>query len=81
MVVHEQVQQYILENFLFSTDRNLLGLDDSFLERGLIDSTGMLEVILYLEETFGIQIADEEMIPANLDSVQRIAEYVRRKLA
>ncbi len=81
MVVHEQVQQYILENFLFSTDRNLLGLDDSFLERGLIDSTGMLEVILYLEEAFGIQIADEEMIPANLDSVQRIAEYVRRKLA
>ncbi len=81
MVVDEQVQQYILENFLFSTDRSLLGPEDSFLERGLIDSTGMLEVILYLEETFGIQVADEEMIPANLDSVRRIAEYVHRKLS
>lgn len=79
MPVDEQVRQYILENFLFSNDKSLLGLDESFLERGLIDSTGMLEVILFLEETFGVKAADDEMIPENLDSVRKIAGFVQRK--
>lgn len=79
MSVDEQVRQYILENFLFSNDKSLLGLDESFLERGLIDSTGMLEVILFLEETFGVKAADDEMIPENLDSVRKIAGFVQRK--
>lgn len=74
-----QVRQYILENFLFSTDTSLLGLDDSFLARGLIDSTGMLEVPLFLEESFGIKVADHEMVPDNLDSVNRIAAFIERK--
>jgi acyl carrier protein len=74
-----QVRQYILENFLFSTDTSLLGLDDSFLARGLIDSTGMLEVLLFLEESFGIKVADHEMVPDNLDSVNRIAAFIERK--
>ncbi len=79
MSVDEQVRQYILENFLFSNDKSLLGLDESFLERGLIDSTGMLEVILFLEETFGVKVADDEMIPENLDSVSKIAGFVQSK--
>ena len=79
MSAAEQVRQYILENFLFSTDTSLLGLDESFLERGLIDSTGMLEVILFLEESFGIKVADNEMVPENLDSVNRIAAFLERK--
>ena len=79
MSAAEQVRQYILENFLFSTDTSLLGLDESFLERGLIDSTGMLEVILFLEESFGIKVADNEMVPENLDSVNRIAAFIGRK--
>ena len=74
-----QVRQYILENFQFSTDTSLLGLDDSFLARGLIDSTGMLEVLLFLEESFGIKVADHEMVPDNLDSVNRIAAFIARK--
>ena len=74
-----QVRQYILENFLFSTDTSLLGLDDPFLARGLIDSTGMLEVLLFLEESFGIKVADHEMVPDNLDSVNRIAAFIERK--
>ncbi|MBV6422448.1 MAG: hypothetical protein NAOJABEB_00229 [Steroidobacteraceae bacterium] len=81
MSAGEQVRQYILENFLFSTDTSLLGMDDSFLGRGLIDSTGMLEVLLFLEETFGIKVADNEMVPENLDSVNRIAAFVARKKA
>lgn len=79
MQVAEKTRSYILENFLFSSDSSQLGLDDSFLERGLIDSTGMLEVIMFLEETFGIKVDDHEMVPANLDSVNRIAALVRRK--
>ena len=79
MSAAEQVRQYILENFLFSTDTSLLGLDESFLERGLIDSTGMLEVILVLEESFGVKVGDNEMVPENLDSVNRIAAFLERK--
>ncbi len=79
MSVAERVRQYILENFLFSTDTSLLGQDESFLGRGLVDSTGMLEVLLFLEETFGIKVADHEMVPDNLDSVNRIAAFVERK--
>ncbi|HQW10447.1 MAG TPA: acyl carrier protein [Steroidobacteraceae bacterium] len=79
MSAAEQVRQYILENFLFSTDTSLLGLDESFLERGLIDSTGMLEVILFLEESFGVKVGDNEMVPENLDSVNRIAAFLERK--
>ena len=81
MSAAEQVRQYILENFLFSTDTSLLGLDESFLERGLIDSTGMLEVILYLEENFDVKVADNEMVPENLDSVNRIAAFIERTKA
>jgi acyl carrier protein len=81
MSAAEQVRQYILENFLFSTDTSLLGLDESFLERGLIDSTGMLEVILFLEENFGVKVGDNEMVPENLDSVNRIAAFIERKKA
>ena len=81
MSAAEQVRQYILENFLFSTDTSLLGLDESFLERGLIDSTGMLEVILYLEENFDVKVGDNEMVPENLDSVNRIAAFIERKKA
>lgn len=79
MQVAERTRQYILENFLFSSDPSQLELDDSFLERGLIDSTGMLEVIMFLEETFGVKVEDEEMVPANLDSVNKIAALVQRK--
>ena len=79
MSVAEQVQKYILENILFSQDASQLPLDDSFLEKGIIDSTGMLEVIFFLEETFQVKVADDEMIPANLDSVNKIAAYVARK--
>jgi acyl carrier protein len=78
--VIRQVRQYIVENFLFSEDVSLLDPDDSFLERGIVDSTGMLEVILFLEETFGIVVADDEMVPGNLDSAGRIASFLKRKM-
>ena len=81
--LRDRIQMFILENYLFSTDRSALGLDDSLLGRGIVDSTGMLEIIMFIEEQLGVAVKDEEMIPDNLDSVNRIATFVesRRKVS
>lgn len=74
-----QVRDFILENYLFTDDASVLGLDESLLERGIVDSTGMLEIIMFIEDELGVTVADEEMVPENLDSVNRIAGFVSRK--
>jgi acyl carrier protein len=81
--LQEQVRAFILENYLFTADTAALGLDDSLLGRGIVDSTGMLEIIFFIEEQLGVKVKDEEMIPDNLDSVNRITSFVqsRRKAA
>lgn len=81
--LRQRIQKFILENYLFSTDPTALGYDDSLLGRGIVDSTGMLEIIMFIEEQLGVAVKDEEMIPDNLDSVNRIAAFVesRRKVA
>ena len=73
------VRRFILENFLFDAEESTLRNDDSFLEQGIIDSTGVLELVEWLEETFTIKIADDELVPENLDSVDRITAFVERK--
>ncbi len=75
------IRAYILENFLFSKDESALADGQPLIATGVIDSTGILELIAFLEERFGIHVADEEMLPANLDSVARIASFVARKRA
>lgn len=80
MTDREQVRGFILENFLFSNDGKLED-SASLVRNGLIDSTGVLELIAYLEQTFGITVADEEMVPDNLDSVDSILAFVARKKA
>ena len=74
-----KVKDFIVENFLFG---NSNGFDDdtSFLEEGIIDSTGVLELVTFLEDAFGIKIEDEELIPENLDSLSNIEIYLERKL-
>ena len=74
-----KIRSYILENYLFTNDESALNSSDSFLEKGILDSTGILEVIYFLEEEFGIKIDDEEMIPENLDSVSNICAFIDRK--
>lgn len=76
---HESIRRFILENYLFTDDPAQLGLDDSLLGRGIVDSTGMLEIILFIEEQLGVKVADTEMVPENLDSVNRIAAFVTSK--
>jgi acyl carrier protein len=79
MSTEEKIRQFILENYLFSNDQSLLSNDDSFLKKGIIDSTGILEVISYLGEEFGVTVKDEEMIPENLDSVDNLVRFIAGK--
>ncbi len=73
------IKHYILENLLFTEDESVLHDSDSFLDGGIIDSTGVMEIILFIEETFGIKVNDNEMLPANLDSVDNLAAFVLGK--
>jgi acyl carrier protein len=73
------IRNFILENYLFTDDQSELGNDDSFLEKGIIDSTGVLEIISFLEDKFDTHIKDEEMLPENLDSVNNILQFMEGK--
>jgi acyl carrier protein len=74
------IREYILENFLFTDDNEQLQDNDSFLEEGIVDSTGVLELVMFVEETFGIEVKDEEIVPENFDSVEQLARYVRLRV-
>jgi len=74
------VRRFIGENFLFRDDADAIAQDASLLDAGIIDSTGVLELVCFLETSFGIEIGDDEMLPENLDSIRAIASYVDRKL-
>lgn len=77
--VEARVRHYILENLLFSDDDSELPNDASLLDRGIIDSTGVLEVVMFLEEAFGIRVKASEMLPENFDSVDNIVRFVERQ--
>jgi acyl carrier protein len=79
MIVKEQICQFLAENFLFSSNGFELGDDVSLLEEGVIDSTGVLELVMFVEESFGLQVPDEEIVPANFDTVNNLAAYIQRK--
>jgi len=76
-----EIKQFILGNYLFTNDESALADDDSLLKKGIVDSTGMLELIMHIEEKYGIKVAEDEMVPANLDSVVLITAFLERKLA
>ena len=78
MQIEQQLRQFITENFLFGHDSRFAG-DASLLEAGIVDSTGMLELIAFVEATYGIEVHDEEMIPDNLDSVHNLVGFIERK--
>lgn len=79
--VKTRVKRYLQENFVGAG--NVMDLADqaSFIEIGMVDSTGILELITFIESTYGIQVADGEMVPENLDTLHNIERYVRSKLA
>jgi acyl carrier protein len=77
----QRIRKFILDNFLFSDDPSLLNDDDSFLEKGIVDSTGVLELVAFVEEELGVNVSDDEMLPENLDSVRQVTAFVARKKA
>ncbi len=77
--VQTKVRGFIVENFMFGDDSQPLPGDLSLMESDLVDSTGVLELVGFLEEGFGLQVADSDIVPANLDSINRIAAFIERK--
>jgi acyl carrier protein len=76
--IKEQVRAFVTSNFYVADPTSLVD-GASLLDRGIIDSTGVLEVIFFIEENFGITVEDSEMLPENLDSIERIAQFISRK--
>ncbi len=77
----EMLRTFILENYLFSDDQNKLDNTDSFLDTGILDSMGILELIYFLEEELSIKTESAEMIPSNLDSINNLIAFIEKKSA
>ena len=78
--LQHKIQRFILENYLFTDDPAALSPDESLLKQGIVDSTGMMQIIAFIEEELGVPVADEEMIPENLESVNKIVRFALSKL-
>ncbi|MGX5831776.1 acyl carrier protein [Mesorhizobium sp. 43Arga] len=74
-----QIRNFLVSNFYVSDVKALMN-DTSLLDQGIVDSTGVLEIIGFIEETFGITVEDSELLPENLDSIQGIEQYIIRKM-
>jgi len=77
--VRTQLRDFIVENFLFGQGGDGLADGDSLMDKGIVDSTGVLELVGFLEETWGVRVEDDELVPENLDSIASLAGFVARK--
>lgn len=80
MSIHEQIQAFIAERFLFDAGA-AIDPQASLIQSGILDSTGAMELVLFLEETFKIRVADNELVPDNLDGINKLAAFVEKKRA
>ena len=80
MNIESQIKNYIARNLIFSSNGFNYSDDASFLEEGIVDSQGVMELLLFVEDTFGISVDDQEITPDNFDSVSRLADFIRSKL-
>ena len=80
METHNKIRNYIAQNLLFSDNGFEYDDDVSLLDEGIVDSMGVLELVLYLEETFGISVEDQDVTPDNFDSINKIVGYLHRKM-
>ena len=79
--IKDAVKAFVIENFLFGDTSNPLADTDSLIENGIIDSTGVLELVAFIEDRYGITVADSEIVPATLDSLGRITAFIASKTA
>jgi acyl carrier protein len=80
MEIEARIRNYVAQNLLFSDNGFEYDNDDSFLQEGIVDSVGVLELVLFVEETFGLTVDDQEITPDNFDSVNKLAHYIRSKV-
>ena len=78
--IETDVRGFVTDNFLFGRKNATLGGDDSLLEQGLIDSTGVLELVSFIENKFEIKVEDDDLVPDNLDSINRLIAFIQTKL-
>lgn len=81
MDITEELRTFVVDNFLFGQANGSLPDDTSFLDSGIVDSTGLLELIAFIEQTYAIRLTDDELIPENLDSLARLTQFIDSKLA
>ncbi len=81
MEIKTKIREYIAQNLLFSDNGFEYADEGSFLEEGIVDSVGVMELVLFVEETFNITVDDHEIIPDNFDSINQLAHYIHSKLA
>ena len=79
--IEQEVRQFVIENFIFESDNRGFSNDDSFFDTGLLDSMGVLTLVEFVKEKYGISIEDDELLPENWDSVNRIATFVQARLS
>jgi acyl carrier protein len=79
MQAKSEIRRFIVDNFLYGQEDHGFDDDVSFLERGFIDSTGVLELVSFIEEAYGIAVNDDELIPENLDSLNKLSSFIARK--
>ena len=79
--IERAVRDFVTSNFLFGREGDALARDESFIALGVLDSTGVLELVAFVESTWGIEVSDDELGPENLDSIEALVDYVRRKRA
>lgn len=77
--VEQELRQFVIDNFLFGQTDVAFTNEDSFMERGIIDSTGVLELVAFLEKTYQIKVEGEDLIPANLDSIANLRRFLEAK--
>ena len=81
MDIKTQIRDHIATNILYSDNGFDYSDDASFLEEGIVDSVGIMELVLFIEEKFGLTVDDEDLTPDNFDSVDRLAEYIKKRQA
>ena len=79
MEIEERIREFILKNLYYAEDKAIAD-EDSFLETGVVDSMGVMELVAFVQAEFGVEVAQREIVVENFDSVRKLANFVRKKL-
>ncbi len=78
--MRQELRQFVIDNFLFGKNGDSFTDGDSFLEKGIIDSTGVLELVAFLQSKYGMTIQDQDLVPENLDSIENLVRFVETRI-